>query len=159
MGQGFIPNEGAPWGWQSAGFSHFGGIFYILYMGTVGGIGKEPISWKSKPENRGLNLILYIPRRVQHKFQAPFKMIFLEKNALDCEIWIGKRQSAFNLKWFFMCPRSCTQIIFFLIKQGAFREGMDITIEGIQYFLPLGPRSPTSPRCGETGDLGPRGFI
>ena len=95
--------------------SHFGGIFYILYMGTVGGIGKEPISWKSKPENRGLNLILYIPRRVQHKFQAPFKMIFLEKNALDCEIWIGKRQSAFNLKWLFMCPRSCIQIIFFLI--------------------------------------------
>ncbi len=45
------------------------------------------------------------------------------------------------------------------MKQGAFREGMDITHEGIQYFLPLGPRSPTSPRCGETGDLGPRGFI
>ena len=58
-----------------------------------------------------------------------------------------------------MCPRTCIQIIFFLIKQGAFREGMDITIEGIQYFLPLGPRSPNSPRCGETGDLGPSFFI
>ena len=58
-----------------------------------------------------------------------------------------------------MCPLSCIQIIFFIIKQVAFREGMDITHEGIQYFLPLGPRSPTSPRCGETGDLGPRGFI
>ena len=54
-----------------------------------------------------------------------------------------------------MCPRSCIQIIFFLIEQVAFREGMDITHEGIQYFLPLGPRSPNSPRCGETGDLGP----
>ena len=51
------------------------------------------------------------------------------------------------------------QIIFFLIKQVAFREGMDITHEGIQYFLPLGPRSPTSPHCGGTGDLGPREII
>ena len=57
-------------------------------MGNVGGLGKEPICSKSKPENRGLDLILYIPRRVQHKFQAPFKMIFLEKNALDCEIGV-----------------------------------------------------------------------
>ena len=65
-------------------------------MGSIGGLGKQPISWKSKPENRGLNLILYIPGRVQYKFQAPFKMIFLEKNALDCEILIGNRQSAFN---------------------------------------------------------------
>ena len=56
-----------------------------------------------------------------------------------------------------MCPLSCIQIIVFLIKQVAFREGMDITHEGIQYFLPLGPRSPASPGCGETGDLGPRG--
>ena len=65
-------------------------------MGTVGGLGKEPISWKSKPENRGLNLILHIPGQVQYKFQAPFKMIFLEKNSLDCEILIGNRQRAFN---------------------------------------------------------------
>ena len=65
-------------------------------MGSVGGIGKQSISWKSEPENWGLNLILYIPGRVQHKFQAPFKMIFLEKNALDCEILIGNRPSAFN---------------------------------------------------------------
>ena len=85
-------------------------------------------------------------------------MIFLEKNALDCEIWIGKRQSAFRKILFFMCPLPCIQTIFFLIKQVAFREGMDITHEGIQYFLPLGPRSPTSPHCGETGDLGPRGL-
>ena len=58
-----------------------------------------------------------------------------------------------------MCPLSCIQILFLLIKQAAFREGMDIINEGIQYFLPLGPRSPVSPPCGETGDLGPRGFI
>ena len=37
-----------------------------------------------------------MPRWLQHKFQAPFKMIFLEENALDCEIWIGRRQSVFN---------------------------------------------------------------
>ena len=54
-----------------------------------------------------------------------------------------------------MCPISCIQILFFLIKQVAFREGMDITHEGIQYFLPLGPRSPNSPRCGGPGGLGP----
>ena len=58
-----------------------------------------------------------------------------------------------------MCPISCIQITFFLIKQVAFREGMDIINEGIQYFLPHGPRSPSSPRCGETGDLGPRGLL
>ena len=104
MGQGYIQNEGAPWGWQSAGLSYSEGSFYILYMGTVGGIGKEPILWKSDPENRGLNLILYIPGRVQHKFQDPFKMIFLEKNALDCEIWIGERQSAFNKNDFSCVP-------------------------------------------------------
>ena len=63
-----------------------------------------------------------------------------------------------RLRSIFMCPRSCIQMIFFLIKQVAFREDMDITHEGIQYFLPLGPRSPNSPRCGETGDLGPRGL-
>ena len=57
-----------------------------------------------------------------------------------------------------MCPLSCIHIIFFRIKQVAFREGMDITHEVIPYFLPLGPRSPVSPPCGETGDLGPRGF-
>ena len=73
-------------------------------MGSLGGIGKQPISGKSKPENRGLDLILYIPGRVLHKFQAPFKMIFLEKNALDCEIWIGKRQSAFNKNDFSCVP-------------------------------------------------------
>ena len=56
-----------------------------------------------------------------------------------------------------MCPISCIQITFFLIKQVAFREGMDIINEGIQYFLPLGPRSPVSPQPGEAGDLGPRG--
>ena len=64
-----------------------------------------------------------------------------------------------RVRLIFYVPLTYIQIIFFLIKQGAFPEGMDITIEGIQYFLPLGPRSPTSPRCGETGDLGPRGFI
>ena len=53
-----------------------------------------------------------------------------------------------------MCPLSCFQIIVFLIKQVAFREGMDITHEGIQYFLPLGPRSPTSPAL--RGDGRPR---
>ena len=73
-------------------------------MGSIGGLGKQPISWKSKPENRGLNLILYIPGRVQYKFQAPFKMIFLEKNALDCEIWIGRRQSVFNKNDFLYVP-------------------------------------------------------
>ena len=64
-----------------------------------------------------------------------------------------------RVRLIFYVPLTYIQIIFFLIKQGAFPEGMDITIEGIQYFLPLGPRSPNSPRCGETGDLGPRGFI
>ena len=88
-------------------------------------------------------------------------MIFLEKNALDCEILIGSRQSALNKNLSSNVPSfiSCIQIIVFLIKQVDFREGTDITHEGIQHFLPLGPRSPTSPRCGETGDLGPRGFI
>ena len=64
------------------------------------GVGKEPISSKSKFVNHCLNLIPHIPGQVQYKFQAPFKMIFLEKNALDCEIWIGKRQSAFNKNYF-----------------------------------------------------------
>ena len=94
--QGDIPNTWALRGRQPAGLSHFGGNFYILYMRTVGGIGKQPFSWKSKPENRGLNLILHIPGRVQYKFQAPFKMTFFEKNVLDCEILIGNRQRAFN---------------------------------------------------------------
>ena len=65
------------------------------------GLSKEPISSKSKLGNHGLNLILHIPGQVQYKFQGPFKMIFLEKNALDCEIWIGKRQSAFRKNLFF----------------------------------------------------------
>ena len=71
----------------------------MLYMGTVGGLGKEPILWKSEPENRGLNLILYIPKRVLHEFQAPFKMIFFEKNALDCVILIVMR----SIKNHFLC--------------------------------------------------------
>ena len=58
-----------------------------------------------------------------------------------------------------MCPLSCIQIIVFLIKQVAFRKGMDIINEGIQYFLPLGPGSPVSPALLGTGDPGPRGFI
>ena len=94
--QGDIPNTWALRGRQPAGLSHFGGNFYILYMRTVGGIGKQPFSWKSKPENQGLNLIVYIPGRVQYKFQAPFKLIFLEKAALDGEILIGNGQRAFN---------------------------------------------------------------
>ena len=102
--QGDIPNTWAPRGRQSAGLSHFGGNFYILYMRTVGGLGKEPISWKSEPENRGLNLILHIPGQVRYKFQAPFKMIFLEKKALDCEIWIGNRQRAFNKNYSWNVP-------------------------------------------------------
>ena len=57
-----------------------------------------------------------------------------------------------------MCPISCIQIIFFLIKQVAFREGVDIINEGIQCFLPHGPRSPVFPPCGRTGDLGPWGI-
>ena len=80
------------------------------------GVGKEPISSKSKLGNHCLNLILHIPGQVQYKFQAPFKMIFLEKNALDCEIWIGRRQSVFNKNDFLYVP---FQIIFFLIKQVA----------------------------------------
>ena len=94
--QGDIPNTWAPRGLQSAGLDHFGVIFYILYIGTIGGLGKEPISSKSKLGNHCLNLILHIPGRVQYKFQAPFKMIFLEKKALDCGILIGNRQRAFN---------------------------------------------------------------
>ena len=39
IGQGDIPNEGAPWGWQSAGVSHFGGIFYIFC------INKKNLPW------------------------------------------------------------------------------------------------------------------
>ena len=58
-----------------------------------------------------------------------------------------------------MCPLACMQIIVFLIKQVAFGEVMDITHADIQYFLPLGPRSPATPRSGGTGDLGPREFI
>ena len=58
-----------------------------------------------------------------------------------------------------MCPRSCIQIVFFLIKQVAFREGMDIINKGIQHFLPLGPGSPVFPALLGTGDPGPRGFI
>ena len=96
IGQGNIPNTRAPRGRQSAGLNHFGVIFYILYIGTIGGLGKEPISSKSKLGNHCLNLILHIPGRVQYKFQAPFKMIFLEKNTLDCGILIGNRQRAFN---------------------------------------------------------------
>ena len=96
IGQGNIPNTRAPRGRQSAGLNHFWGIFYILYIGTIGGLGKEPISSKSKLGNHCLNLILHIPGRVQYKFQAPFKMIFFEKNALDCGILIGNRQRAFN---------------------------------------------------------------
>ena len=57
-------------------------------MGTVGGLGNEPISSKSKLENHCLNSILHIPGQVQYKFQDPFKMIFLEKNAVDCEIGV-----------------------------------------------------------------------
>ena len=60
----------------------------MLYMGTVGGLGKEPIYSKSKLGNHCLNLILHIPGEVQYQFQAPFKMIFLEKNALDRGIWV-----------------------------------------------------------------------
>ena len=65
-------------------------------METVGGLCKEPIYSKSKLGNHCLNLLLHIPGEVQYQFQAPFKMIFLEKNALDCEILIGNRPSAFN---------------------------------------------------------------
>ncbi len=78
----------APRGRQSERLGYFGGIFYILYMGTVGGFGKKPISPKSKLGNHCLNLILHIPGQVQYKFQTPFKFIFLEKNALDCGIWV-----------------------------------------------------------------------
>ena len=159
MGQGGIPNEGAPWGWQSAGLSHFGGNFYILYMRTVGGLGKEPISSKSKLGNHWLNLILHIPGRVQYKFQAPFKMIFLEKKALDCGILIENWQRAFNKNDSSNVPSLMYSNNFLSCWTSAFREGMDITHVGIQYFLPLGPRSPTSPHCGGTGDLGPRGFL
>ena len=73
-------------------------------METVGCLGKQPFSWKSKPENQGLNLILYIPGRVQYKFQTPFKMIFLEKNAFDCEILIVSRQRAFNKNYSLNVP-------------------------------------------------------
>ena len=73
-------------------------------MGSVVGLGKEPISSKSKLGNHCLNLILHILEQVQYKFQAPFKMIFLEKNALDYEIWIGMRQSAFNINYFLCVP-------------------------------------------------------
>jgi len=83
---GDIPHERVSRGRQSTCHSHFGGIFYILYMGTVGGFRKEPIYSKSKLGNHWLNLILHIPGEVQYKFQVPFKMIFLEKNALDSRI-------------------------------------------------------------------------
>ena len=96
IGQGDIPNTWAPRGRQSAGLNHFGVILYMLYIGTVGGLGKEPISSKSNLGNHCLNLVLHIPGQVQYKFQAPFKMIFLEKKALDCEILIGNRQRASN---------------------------------------------------------------
>ena len=84
--QGNIRNERAPRGRQSVSLSHLGVIFYIIYMGTVGGVGKEPICSKSKVGNHCLNLILHIPGEEQYKFQVPFKMIFLEKNALDSRI-------------------------------------------------------------------------
>ena len=86
VGKVIFPHKRAPRGRHKVYLSHFGGIFYILYMGNVGGLGKEPIYSKSKLGNHCLNLILHIPGEVQYQFQAPFKMIFLEKNALDCRI-------------------------------------------------------------------------
>ena len=123
------------------------------------GLGKEPISSKSKLGNQCLNLILHIPGQVQYKFQVHFKMIFLEKNALDCEILIANRQRAFNENYSSNVPSFMYANNFPSDPTSAFREGMDITHVGIQYFLPLGPRSSASPPCGETGDLGLRGFI
>ena len=101
--KGDIPHERVTRGRQSAWVRYFGVILYILYRANVVGVGKEPISSKSKLGNHCLNLILQIPEQVQYKFQATFKMIFLEKNALDCEILIGNRPSAFNKNCFSKC--------------------------------------------------------
>ena len=133
------------------GLSHFWVIFYILYMGTVGGIGKEPISWKSQPENRSLNLILYIPRRVQHKFQAPFKMIFREKNAVDCEIWIGKRQKAFNLKWFLCVPVHVSKWFSFLLDKVPFVKVWILLLKVYNISFPSDLGLPTPRAAGGRG--------
>ena len=47
-----------------------------------------------------------------------------------------------------MCPLSCIQIIFFLIKQVAFREGMNIIDKGINISSPTDLGLPSSRLAG-----------